>query len=70
LHLVGALALSEELHRQRALGDGRPTRDVNLSSETRPVEEQRDVRIGLDLLRLAAPERRGDDQRLLLYALE
>lgn len=70
LNLMGELALRKQLNRKLTLGDHGSSRYVDLSPNRGPVEEQRDIRVGLDLARLASPERRGENQRLILLTLE
>src|ERR1700726_511260 len=67
---MGELTLGEQSHREIALGDCGLTGYMHLSSDGRPVEEERDVRVGLDLTYLARPQRRREQQRVLLQALE
>ena len=50
LQLVERVALGEELLGQGALGEARLAGDVDLAAQRRPVEEQGDLRVGLDLL--------------------
>jgi hypothetical protein len=44
--------------------------DVHLAPERGPVEQQRDVRVLGDLARLARPQRGGEDERVVLEALQ
>ena len=43
---------------------------VGLAAERGPVEEQRDVRVGLELARLAGPEGAGEEQGVVLEPLQ
>jgi AcrR family transcriptional regulator len=70
LQLVSGVALGEELLGQRALGQRRLPADVNLPAQRRPMKEQSDPRVGLDLAGLAGPQGRGENERVALDALQ
>jgi HAD superfamily hydrolase (TIGR01509 family) len=70
LHLVGDVPLGEQLEGELALGHLGSPRDVHLTPHGGPMEQQRDVGIGPYLAGLARPQGRGEDQRILLQALE
>ena len=53
-----------------ALGDHGTPRDVHLTAHGGPVEQQRDVRVGLDLARLARPQGSGEHECVALHTLE
>ena len=52
------------------LGQLRRAGDVDLPAERRPVEEQGDPGVGLDLVGLARPQGRGEEQGLVLDPLQ
>ena len=63
LEAVSEVALREQLLGKGALRQHRPAGDVGLSPKGGPVEEQRNLRVGLDLPRLAGPQRGGERRR-------